>query len=168
MASLDTTTGAQPTVPVLSPEQWRDTLLAQLGARQKTIKLCDDYYRGEHKMAFTTAQFREHFGHLFDAFADNWCDLVVDASAERLRGEGNLAAQQTRRRGGYGAHRRDQARLRLCARRRGRWRAGVDSGRASGQGDRVRRSRAGPPSSRGSARVARRVGRGALHALSPR
>ena len=39
-------------------------------------------------MAFTTAQFRETFGGLFAAFADNWCDLVVDASAERLRVEG--------------------------------------------------------------------------------
>jgi hypothetical protein len=39
-------------------------------------------------MAFTTSQFREVFGSLFSSFADNWCDLVVDAAAERLRVEG--------------------------------------------------------------------------------
>ena len=39
-------------------------------------------------MAFTTEQFRTTFGNLFAAFADNWCDLVVDSSAERLRVEG--------------------------------------------------------------------------------
>jgi hypothetical protein len=76
------------TVPDIAPEQWRDTLLEQLAARQSSIRLCDAYYRGEHRMAFTTAQYREHFGALFSAFSDNWCDLVVDASAERLRVEG--------------------------------------------------------------------------------
>jgi hypothetical protein len=85
MASLDTT---QQTGELLTPEQWREALLAQLAARQPAIRLCDSYYRGEHRMAFTTAQFREQFGHLFASFADNWCDLVVDASAERLRVEG--------------------------------------------------------------------------------
>jgi hypothetical protein len=85
MASLDTT---QRTGELLTPEQWREALLAQLAGRQPAIRMCDSYYRGEHRMAFTTAQFREQFGHLFASFADNWCDLVVDASAERLRVEG--------------------------------------------------------------------------------
>jgi len=67
---------------------WRDVLLAQLATRLSDIKRCDEYYRGEHRMAFTTSQFRQTFGNLFAAFADNWCDLVVDASAERLRVEG--------------------------------------------------------------------------------
>jgi Phage portal protein, SPP1 Gp6-like len=72
----------------VSPENWRDTLLAGLAARMPQLRRCDDYYIGKHRMAFTTAQFRETFGSLFSAFADNWCDLVVDASAERLRVEG--------------------------------------------------------------------------------
>jgi hypothetical protein len=78
----------QITIPPLSQEEWRDTLLANLANRQSTIQRCDAYYRGDHRMAFTTTQFREVFGHLFNSFADNWCDLVVDASAERLRVEG--------------------------------------------------------------------------------
>src|SRR5262249_47838288 len=39
-------------------------------------------------LLFATAKFREVFGMLFSAFSDNWCDLVVDASAERLRVDG--------------------------------------------------------------------------------
>ena len=73
---------------ILTPDAWRDTLLAALTARCKTIAKCEAYYCGRHRMAFTTAQFRETFGNLFSAFADNWCDLVVDASAERLRVDG--------------------------------------------------------------------------------
>jgi hypothetical protein len=71
-----------------TPEHWRDTLLSALSSRQRSIRQCDAYYRGEHRMAFSTAQYREVFGTLFAHFADNWCDLVVDASAERLRVEG--------------------------------------------------------------------------------
>jgi hypothetical protein len=83
-----TTPNDQITVPDLSPETWRDTLLAALKARQPEIARYDAYYRGKHRMAFTTAQFREVFGALFSAFSDNWCDLVVDATAERLRVDG--------------------------------------------------------------------------------
>jgi hypothetical protein len=83
-----TTPNDQLTVPNLSLEQWRDTLLGALAGKQSQIRRCDAYYRGEHRMAFTTTQFREVFGHLFAAFSDNWCDLIVDASAERLRVEG--------------------------------------------------------------------------------
>jgi hypothetical protein len=82
MATVETTT-TKPTA-----EHYRDTLLAALTARQSYLKRCDDYYRGAHKLLFATAKFREVFGLLFSAFSDNWCDLVVDASAERLRVEG--------------------------------------------------------------------------------
>ena len=72
----------------LSPEQWREVLLAQMDDRSTLLSRCEAYYNGRHRMLFTTAQFRETFGNLFAAFADNWCDLVVDASAERLTVEG--------------------------------------------------------------------------------
>lgn len=39
-------------------------------------------------MAFATEKFRQAFGDLFKDFADNWCDLVVDAVEERLNVEG--------------------------------------------------------------------------------
>lgn len=76
------------TLTIRSPEDWRDGLLGKLAARIPNISKCESYYNGEHKMAFTTSQFRQTFGNLFAAFADNWCDLVVDAAAERLRVEG--------------------------------------------------------------------------------
>jgi hypothetical protein len=76
------------TSPLTLVEQWRDNLLAALQARQAYLKRCDDYYRGQHRLLFATAKFRETFGLLFAAFSDNWCDLVVDASAERLRVDG--------------------------------------------------------------------------------
>ena len=71
-----------------SPEDVRDRLLGELAGRMMGLHRCDAYYRGQHRMAFTTAQFRETFGSLFAAFADNWCDLIVDAASERLRVDG--------------------------------------------------------------------------------
>lgn len=73
---------------IFTPAQWRDALLGDLAQRRPAIQRFESYYCGRHPMAFTTAQFREVFGNLFSAFADNWCDLVVDATAERLRVEG--------------------------------------------------------------------------------
>lgn len=81
-------TPADPLLTGLAPEDWRDTILKLMAARASVIRRCEAYYCGKHRMAFTTAQFREVFGTLFAAFSDNWCDLVVDASAERLRIEG--------------------------------------------------------------------------------
>jgi len=69
-------------------EQWRDTLLKGLAARQPDLDRFESYYRGEHRLLFATIKFRETFGTLFGAFSDNWCDLVCDASTERLKVEG--------------------------------------------------------------------------------
>lgn len=71
-----------------SPQWWLETLYARLIARREKINLFDSYYNGEHKLAFATAKFQATFSHLFREFADNWCDLVVDASAERLAVQG--------------------------------------------------------------------------------
>jgi hypothetical protein len=70
------------------PEQWRDRLLEALAVRATNLATLDSYYKGDHKLLFATAKFRETFGLLFASFSDNWCDLVVDASAERLKVEG--------------------------------------------------------------------------------
>src|SRR5215471_12666250 len=83
MSALDTSQKQQ-TVP----EQWRDRLLTALAQRRPDLKKADDYYTGKHRLLFATARFRENFGNLFSAYADNWCDLVVDASAERLTVQG--------------------------------------------------------------------------------
>ena len=71
-----------------TPEQWLATLHARLDARRPVVDLCERYYDGHHRLAFATSRFRETFGGLFGAFADNWCQLVVDASVERLTIDG--------------------------------------------------------------------------------
>lgn len=71
-----------------SPGFWLKTLGAHLTARAPIITRLDDYYRGEHPLAFAGQKFREAFGGLFDEFADNFCGLVVDAVEERLNVEG--------------------------------------------------------------------------------
>jgi hypothetical protein len=43
------------------------------------------YYDGDHPLQFATSKFKEAFGNLFSAFADNWCPIVVDAPVERLQ-----------------------------------------------------------------------------------
>jgi hypothetical protein len=48
----------------------------------------DGYYGGAHPLQFATSKFRETFGSLFAEFADNWCPVVVDSSAERLQVQG--------------------------------------------------------------------------------
>ena len=71
-----------------SPEWWRDGLLKALHDRTEATQIYDEYYEGEHKLAFATSKFRKTFGDLFSEFADNWCGLVVDAPEERLNVEG--------------------------------------------------------------------------------
>lgn len=56
--------------------------------QQRRIELFEDYYAGRHRLAFATLKFRQSFGWLFNALADNWCQIVVDAPVERLFVEG--------------------------------------------------------------------------------
>jgi hypothetical protein len=50
--------------------------------------VCDAYYEGDQRLAFATAKFREAFGALFSAVADNWMPIVVDSKSERLKVQG--------------------------------------------------------------------------------
>jgi hypothetical protein len=68
--------------------QWRDRLIGRLIRRRPQLKKYDRYYRGEHDLSFATAKFKEAFGGLFEEFATNWCELVVDVAAERLKVQG--------------------------------------------------------------------------------
>lgn len=64
--------------------RWLQQLEQKLRARNRVIKTTDDYYEGRHKLTFQSERFKKIFGGLFDEFADNWCELVVDAAEERL------------------------------------------------------------------------------------
>lgn len=74
--------------PVNSPEWWLRRLHKAMLARQPAAEAACAYYDGAHRMAFESKRFRDAFGGLFDAFADNWCEVVVDAVRERLNPEG--------------------------------------------------------------------------------
>jgi hypothetical protein len=60
----------------------------ELQGRQAELELLNDYYIGRHPLAFASEKFQNAFGGLFVEFADNWCDLVVDATEERLNVDG--------------------------------------------------------------------------------
>jgi hypothetical protein len=68
-----------------TPDDWRGFLLTQLNLRAVDAEFYESYYDGRHPLQFATSKFREAFGALFSAFADNWCQIVVDAPVERLR-----------------------------------------------------------------------------------
>jgi hypothetical protein len=76
------------TLPRGTPEFWLQRLYPELVTRWEAMRTYDRYYEGKHKLAFATPKFRATFGRLFREFADNWCDLIVDASVERLSVEG--------------------------------------------------------------------------------
>jgi hypothetical protein len=77
--------GAPPREADLTPEDWRDYLLTVLDIERARVAVYEAYYDGEHPLQFATSKFREAFGNLFGAFADNWCQIVVDAAVERLQ-----------------------------------------------------------------------------------
>ncbi|WNI16918.1 phage portal protein [Actinacidiphila sp. ITFR-21] len=73
-------------MPVPAQEALRITrvLEQKLDERQKNIAVWDDYYGGKHNLGFASPRFKAAFGGLFGTFADNWCEVVCDAPAERL------------------------------------------------------------------------------------
>lgn len=68
-----------------SPAKWLEICEALLDERWRRIKVFDAYYEGDHLLNFMTKQWREAFGSQFAQSVDNWCPLVVDSSAERLK-----------------------------------------------------------------------------------
>ncbi len=75
----------------LPPLEWVKRLSDRLDDRWfRTMGPCDAYFEGDHKLSFATAQFREAFGSLFSAIADNWMPLVVESTTERMEVQGFL------------------------------------------------------------------------------
>ena len=71
-----------------SPEWWLRRLHKRIVDREHEVDEFTDYYEGEHRLAFESRRFREAFGGMFHAFADNWCGVVVDSVEERLNPQG--------------------------------------------------------------------------------
>lgn len=64
---------------------WLNRLSLFLDGQAAEAVTFEGYYEGRHPLQFATSKFRETFGSLFSEFADNWCPVVVDSSAERLQ-----------------------------------------------------------------------------------
>jgi hypothetical protein len=73
---------------VLSPDEWVNLLAKRLDERWTRMAVFDAYFEGDHRIAFATAKWREAFGLLLGEAVDNWCPLVVEATAERLQVQG--------------------------------------------------------------------------------
>lgn len=65
-------------------EDMRTPALEVIKAYHPKYQKYDNYYDGEHRLAFASEKFRNAFGYQFRAFADNLCATVVDATADRL------------------------------------------------------------------------------------
>jgi hypothetical protein len=72
----------------MTPDELAKALDNALDARMPAVERFEAYYEGEQSVAFATSKWRETFGSLFNELADNWCQLVIDASVERLKVEG--------------------------------------------------------------------------------
>lgn len=78
-----------------APRWWLRRLLKVQSDRKNDLDRYNDYYTGEHRLVFATAKFQTVFGGLFSEFADNWCELVVNAVEERLNPEGFRFGEET-------------------------------------------------------------------------
>ena len=76
----------------------------RLEERRPKLQTYNDYYEGG--MSSTSRQPNiESFGPMFDGFADNWCDLVVDVQIERrlnIKGSDSVIESVTNRAGESG------------------------------------------------------------------
>jgi hypothetical protein len=70
------------------PAEWRDLLVQRLDWRWNELHVYDAYYEGDQRLRYATQKFADVYGGLFRALADNWCQIVVDSSVERLRVQG--------------------------------------------------------------------------------
>lgn len=59
-------------------------LTEELDRRQADIRRNGDYYDGVHGLHFASKDFSDYFADRYKGFADNWCQVVADAPAERL------------------------------------------------------------------------------------
>ena len=72
----------------LTPLELVKKLEVELISRQPTLQRLRDYYDGRHRLAFSSEKFRQAFGGMFAAFADNFIPLVVNSVEQRLNVEG--------------------------------------------------------------------------------
>lgn len=65
-------------------QNWIKWALFVLGERLEEYESFQDYYNGDHELAFATTKWNDTFGTEFEEFSDNWCQVVVDSMVQRL------------------------------------------------------------------------------------
>jgi hypothetical protein len=75
-------------MPALTPAAWLQFLEPRLDAQVAAVQGPEDYFNGEHRLAFATAKFREAFSRFFPPLANNWMKIVVEAPVSRLAIQG--------------------------------------------------------------------------------
>lgn len=70
----------------MTPDLQKDLAWAvdSVRSRLDRLTLTRNYYEGNHRLVFATEKYRNTFGDLFQEFADNFCDDIVDESVDRL------------------------------------------------------------------------------------
>lgn len=58
--------------------------LAAVNDRIEQYETYQDYYNGDHELAFATDKWEDTFGTEFEEFSDNWCQIVVDSLVQRM------------------------------------------------------------------------------------
>ena len=65
-------------------KSWRDWALKAFENFDEDYTKFQNYYEGDHELAFATDRWKDVFGDTFEQFSDNWCGVVVDSLAQRL------------------------------------------------------------------------------------
>jgi hypothetical protein len=65
-------------------QNWIKWALEVLNERLEEYEELQDYYNGDHELAFSTDKWKSTFGSEFEEFSDNWCQIVIDSLVQRL------------------------------------------------------------------------------------
>lgn len=65
-----------------------ESLEKELAAQASVVDFYERYYFGDHRLRYVSEKWREVFGSSMPEMTSNWCQLVVDAAAGRLKVEG--------------------------------------------------------------------------------
>ncbi|MGW2591657.1 phage portal protein [Streptomyces sp. NPDC001515] len=68
----------------LTPMDDLTRLYTKLQKRASAARQWSSYYDGDVPLKFTSPEFKGQTGALFEGFSDNWCQVVPDATVERL------------------------------------------------------------------------------------
>jgi hypothetical protein len=65
-----------------------ESLYGRLTARRNVAEQRDAYYRGKQPLTYASDEWRKFHADRYAGFSDNWCGVVADSPAERLRVDG--------------------------------------------------------------------------------